>query len=127
MASQVPSGVVAQSARTAVVGLLLLLPASRLLPAEFLLWPLPFLAVLAARRSARGPWLALGVLLLSQVVDPYLNLVLSLPSAPAFDVAAIAVVVRNAALVLLSVWAVRAVVPRRESGARGIPAVAGGQ
>ena len=123
---------VRRSALVAVAGLLALLVASRLLAAEFLLWPLPLLAVLAARRSGPAPWAALGVAALTQLDYPYLFYGLNLPSAPGFDLATAAVLARNAGLVWLTGWAVLAAVrdvttsaPGR--GSRGIRPVARGQ
>ncbi len=92
------------AALVTAAGLLGVLATGHLLKPEFLLWPLPFLAIMAARRPGRAVWAALGVVLLTQVDYPHLIAFLGLPSAAAFDQAAAALVVRNVALLAVLVW-----------------------
>ena len=80
-----------------------------------------FLAVLAARRPGRGPWLALVVLLVTQIDYPYLFQGLTYPAAAAFDVAAAAILVRNVALLALLVWSLLAAVRELRSSAGVAP------
>ena len=85
------------------------------------MWTVPFLAVLAARRPGRGPWLALVVLLVTQIDYPYLFQGLTYPAAAAFDVAAAAILVRNVALLALLVWSLLAAVRELRSSAGVAP------
>lgn len=100
-------GVVA--ALVAATGLLGVLATGHLLKPEFLLWPLPFLAIMAARRPGRAVWLALGVVLLTQVDNPHLASVLNFPSTASFDQAAAVVVGRNLGLLAVLGWCGRVV------------------
>ncbi len=92
------------AALVATAGLLGVLATGHLLKPEFLLWPLPFLAVVAARRPGRAVWAALGVELLTQVDYPYLFGFLSFPSAGTFDQAAAVIVARNLGLLSVLSW-----------------------
>lgn len=105
----------------AAAGLLALLVTARTLCPEALGWVLPFLALRAALRPGRGPWLALGVVLLTQLANPYLFQNLAYPSASAFDVAAVAIGLRNLALVAVALGCLLAAVRELRSSA-GVPA-----
>ena len=109
------------TALVALAGLLTLLVTARTLSPEALVWTVPFLAVLAARRPGRGPWLALVVLLVTQIDYPYLFQGLTYPAAAAFDVAAAAILVRNVALLALLVWSLLAAVRELRSSAGVAP------
>lgn len=92
------------AALAAAAGLLGVLATGHLLKPEFLLWPLAFLAVVAARRPGRAVWAALGVVALTQVDYPYLFGFLSFPSAGAFDQTAAVIVARNLGLLAVLIW-----------------------
>jgi hypothetical protein len=101
---------VVAAALCAAAGVLSLLATAQSLRPEALLWAVPFLAVLAARRSGSGPWWAVLVLLLTQIEYPYLFVHLAFPTAPSFDPVAAVIVVRNVALVAVLVWSLIAAV-----------------
>lgn len=101
---------VVAAALCAAAGLLSLLATAHSLRPEALLWAVPFLAVVAARRPGIGPWWAVLVLLLTQIEYPYLFVNLAFATAPSFDPVAAVIVLRNVGLVAVLVWSLLAAV-----------------